>query len=148
MYYIKVGVPFNVNDSGSLEDLPDALVQIKNSAYLVMAILGTVISIAFFNFAGISVTKEISATTRMVLDSVRTLVIWVVSLFLGWQMFQWLQVVGFVSLIFGMCLYNNIIVVQSIMGVRNWYLRRRHGELTTSSNNIIDTPADDPNPTA
>ena len=30
----------------------------------VFDILGTVISIAFFNFAGISVTKELSATTR------------------------------------------------------------------------------------
>jgi len=50
------------------------------------------LSIAFFNFAGISVTKELSATTRMVLDSVRTLVIWIVTLSLGWQNFQYLQV--------------------------------------------------------
>jgi hypothetical protein len=54
--------------------------------------LGTVISIAFFNFAGVSVTKELSATTRMVLDSVRTLVIWSVSLSLQWQQFYWPQV--------------------------------------------------------
>lgn len=50
------------------------------------------ISIAFFNFAGVSVTKELSATTRMVLDSVRTLVIWTVSLALHWQNFYWPQV--------------------------------------------------------
>jgi hypothetical protein len=56
---------------------------------------GTVLSIAFFNFAGITVTKEISATTRMVLDSVRTLFIFVVSLALGWQTFYWLQVICF-----------------------------------------------------
>jgi len=54
--------------------------------------LGTVVSIAFFNFAGVSVTKELSATTRMVLDSVRTLVIWAVTLALGWQSFHYLQV--------------------------------------------------------
>lgn len=148
MYYIRVGVPFNVNDAGSLEDLPDALIQIKNSGQLIMAILGTVISIAFFNFAGISVAKEISATTRMVLDSVRTLVIWIVSLCLSWQSFQYLQVVGFVALLFGMCLYNNIIVVQSIMAVRNYFSRRRQDGLTTSSSNIIDSPADETNPTA
>lgn len=54
--------------------------------------VGTLISIAFFNFAGVSVTKEMSATTRMVLDSVRTVVIWTFSLaFLG-QAFHWLQV--------------------------------------------------------
>jgi hypothetical protein len=53
---------------------------------------GTILSIAFFNFAGITVTKEISATTRMVLDSVRTLFIFGVSLALRWQTFYWLQV--------------------------------------------------------
>lgn len=147
MYYIKVGVPFNDNANGTLEDLPDALVQIKNNWQLVMAILGTVISIAFFNFAGISVTKEISATTRMVLDSVRTLVIWVVALLLGWQAFQWLQVVGFVSLLFGMCLYNNIIVIQSYSAARNYYLRRRYGD-QADTDEIINSPADDPSGTA
>merc|ERR1712062_887130 len=64
---------------------------------------------AFFNFAGISVTKEMSATTRMVLDSVRTLVIWGVSLALGWQQFQYLQLIGFASLVTGMCIYNDIV---------------------------------------
>ncbi|CAG2054806.1 unnamed protein product, partial [Timema podura] len=49
------------------------------------------VSIAFFNFAGISVTKEMSATTRMVLNSLRTLFIWMVSLALEWQKFHWVQ---------------------------------------------------------
>lgn len=53
---------------------------------------GNVISIAFFNFAGVSVTKELTATTRMVLDSVRTLFIWLFSLAVGWQDFFYLQV--------------------------------------------------------
>lgn len=63
----------------------------KNVKYA-FVISGTIVSIAFFNFAGISVTKELSATTRMVLDSVRTLVIWLVSLALSWQDFHLLQV--------------------------------------------------------
>ena len=75
-----------------------------------MAFSGTVFSIAFFNFAGISVTKEMSATTRMVLDSVRTLVIWGVSLAIGWQPFQALQLLGFAVLVTGMCVYNDIVI--------------------------------------
>lgn len=62
------------------------------SIFNYVIIVGTVISIAFFNFAGVSVTKELSATTRMVLDSVRTLVIWSASLMLQWQKFYWPQV--------------------------------------------------------
>ena len=68
------------------------------------------VSIAFFNFAGISVTKEMSATTRMVLDSVRTLVIWGVSLGIGWQVFHFLQLIGFFVLVVGMCIYNDLII--------------------------------------
>ena len=70
----------------------------------------TMVSIAFFNFAGISVTKEMSATTRMVLDSVRTLVIWGVSLGIGWQVFHFLQLIGFFVLVVGMCIYNDLII--------------------------------------
>lgn len=94
-YFIHVPKPFQDNTTDSLENVIDALYQIKNSWQILVSILGTIVSIAFFNYAGISVTKEISATTRMVLDSVRTVVIWVVSLAIGWQPFQPLQLVIF-----------------------------------------------------
>lgn len=145
MYFIKVGVPFNDNASGTLEDLPDALAQMGNSWQLISAIIGMIISIAFFNFAGISVTKEISATTRMVLDSVRTVVIWVFALCVGWQQFQWLQLCGFVALLFGMCLYNNVIVDQVFQLCRGYYVRRRYGHLGREVDVIVNRPADEPN---
>lgn len=149
MYFIQVGAPFNNNAHGSLEDLPDALVQIGNNWQLMMAISGTIISIAFFNFAGISVTKEISATSRMVYDSVRTLVIWAVSLLLTWQEFQWLQVVGFAALLFGMCLYNDVFVCQAYRAVRDRIERRRMSYDNMENENepnpqIISRSADDP----
>ena len=75
-----------------------------------MAFSGTVISITFGNFAGMSVTKEMSATTRMVLNSMRSLVIWGVSLAIGWQPFQALQLLGFSVLVTGMCVYNDIVI--------------------------------------
>jgi len=126
MYYIHVPSPFNNNAHGVIEDFPDAIAQIMDNKLLIIAISGTVSSIAFFNFAGISVTKEMSATTRMVLDSVRTLVIWIVSLLWGWQNFHYLQIIGFSSLLFGMSLYNNIVIPQ---------LWRRIRELCTSEDN-------------
>lgn len=113
MYFIHVPAPFSNNPRGVLEDLPDALIQIIHNPFLPVAITGTILSIATFNFAGISVTKEISATTRMVLDSVRTLVIWMVSLAIGWQTkVHGLEVAGFFSLIFGLFLYNGILIPQ------------------------------------
>lgn len=114
MYFIQVPPKFSNNPRGVMEDAIDAFYMIMNNKHLLIPIGGTIVSIAFFNFAGISVTKEMSATTRMVLDSVRTMVIWAVSLLIGWQKFHYLQVIGFINLIFGMCVYNNIIVMKPI----------------------------------
>lgn len=141
MYYIKVGPPFNDNATGTLENAIDALIQISNNWRLVMSITGTIVSIAFFNFAGITVTKQFSATTRMVFDSVRTLVVWAVSLQLGWQTFHGLQIIGFIALIFGMCLYNNIFVMQAIGKLMRWWRNRSYGS-DPMSEHIINTDAD------
>lgn len=107
MYFIPVG-DFSDNPRRVLEDALDAFCQIGHQPLILLALLGNTVSIAFFNFAGISVTREISATTRMVLDSLRTLVIWAVSLALGWEHFQGLQVLGFLVLLAGTALYNGL----------------------------------------
>ncbi|XP_070705552.1 solute carrier family 35 member F6 [Pempheris klunzingeri] len=107
MYFIPVG-NFGDNPRNVLEDALDAFCQIGHQPLILLALLGNTVSIAFFNFAGISVTREISATTRMVLDSLRTLVIWAVSLALGWEKFQGLQVLGFLVLLVGTALYNGL----------------------------------------
>ncbi len=72
-------------------------------------IIGTLISIAFFNFAGVSVTREMSATTRMVLDSLRTLTVWFVSVCIGWENFHPLLLLGFALLLIGTFIYNDAV---------------------------------------
>ncbi|XP_055638254.1 solute carrier family 35 member F6 [Toxorhynchites rutilus septentrionalis] len=143
MYHINVIPPFNNNAHGVLEDFPDAMAQISNNALLQLAIIGTIVSIAFFNFAGISVTKEISATTRMVLDSVRTVVIWGVSLALSWQKFHYLQIFGFTALLFGICVYNNVFVSQIYDRLHQAFLQRTRN--TDGQNEaIVNRRADEP----
>lgn len=93
-----------------LENINDAMIQIGNSWVITLALVGMICSIAFFNYSGVSVTKEMSATSRMVLDSVRTLTIWVYGMLVGWETFFYLQVVGFILLLTGTFVYNNIIV--------------------------------------
>ncbi|KAH9978947.1 hypothetical protein BGW80DRAFT_1281977 [Lactifluus volemus] len=70
-------------------------------------------SIALFNFFGLSVTKYVSATSRSLADTCRTLAIWIVSLLLGWELLMWpislLQVVGFGLLVYGTFLFNNLV---------------------------------------
>jgi hypothetical protein len=82
-----------------------------------------------------------SATTRMVLDSVRTMTIWGFSLAgllfskhptkslvtsnpltnhgffhlpVGWETFQFMQIIGFVLLISGTFVYNGILIVPAM----------------------------------
>jgi hypothetical protein len=62
-----------------------------------------------YNFFGLSVTRNVSATSRSTIDTSRTLFIWIVSVFLGWETFKWLQVLGFVLLVYGTFLFNGII---------------------------------------
>lgn len=68
------------------------------------------VSIGGFNFFGISVTRTISATARSIIDTCRTLFIWMVSLALHWESFKWLQILGFALLVYGTFLFNGEIL--------------------------------------
>ncbi|POY70176.1 hypothetical protein BMF94_6759 [Rhodotorula taiwanensis] len=65
-------------------------------------------SIALFNFCGLAVTRSVSATARSTIDSCRTLLIWAVSLLLGWETFNPLQIIGFALLVYGTMIYNGV----------------------------------------
>ena len=117
---------FGSNPRNVIEDAKDALYQFENSWKLSFAYIVSVISLSSFNFGAITVTKEISATTRMFVDSIRTLAIWIVSLAFGWQSFQALQILGFVLLIVGMCLYDETVfdhISQKLRQICNQYNR-------------------------
>ncbi|CEF59377.1 Solute carrier family 35 member F6 [Strongyloides ratti] len=109
-YFIHVPKTFSPDPEHRLENILLALKEIRDNPIILLPLGLTVISIALFNFAGISVTKTLSATTRMVLDSVRTLIIWVCSIPLFGEEFIPLQIVGFIFLILGMFTYNDILV--------------------------------------
>ena len=64
-----------------LEDPLDALAQLSGGNWVLsLSMLAAVLSIAFYNFFGISVTKELSAAHRMVMDCTRTIIVWLFSL--------------------------------------------------------------------
>ncbi|KAA0178425.1 hypothetical protein FNF27_00274 [Cafeteria roenbergensis] len=104
------------------EDPIDAFAQMGNNVIIPIATLGNVLSIAGFNFFGISVTKHLNAATRMVLDSVRTIVIWAVSVAVGWDVIHlddpgfWTQLAGFFILLLGTVVYNSIVRIPYV-----WY---------------------------
>ncbi|CAK7218331.1 hypothetical protein SEUCBS140593_003511 [Sporothrix eucalyptigena] len=81
---------------------------VSDPRILVTSVL-IMISIGGFNFFGLSVTRNVSATSRSTIDTCRTLFIWLVSLGLGWETFKWLQVLGFALLVYFTFVFNGIV---------------------------------------
>lgn len=80
----------------------------SNKAVLISSIV-IMFMMSTFNVTGMTVTRLISATSRSTIDTSRTVGIWVVSLIIGWETFQFLQLVGFIFLVYGTLLFNGII---------------------------------------
>lgn len=104
-----VCTPGTGNNCARFEDTIDAFVMMGNNPKIILFTLGNVISIAFFNFFGVSVTKYLNASTRMILDSLRTVVIWSVSLAVSWESFCYINIIGFVVLLSGTIIYNAVV---------------------------------------
>jgi hypothetical protein len=71
--------------------------------------MGVVLSIALFNYCGVSVTKKLSAVARLSIDACRTAVVWAISVSAGWEDFVGMQLFGFLILVCGSTLYNEVL---------------------------------------
>ena len=90
-------------------DVQAGLNTIASSSRVATAFAVFALSIAAFNFFGLSVTRSVSATSRSTIDTCRTLFIWLVSMALGWERFKWLQLAGFVLLVHATLVFNGIL---------------------------------------
>jgi hypothetical protein len=94
-------------------DLPRGWHQMIDNPTVLWSGVVIALSIAFFNFFGLSVTRHVSASSRSLTDTCRTLSIWLVSLGLGWEKFVFpvslLQVAGFGLLVYGTLMFNDIV---------------------------------------
>lgn len=70
---------------------PCRLQEVRGSWTLQWTTATMVVSIALFNFFGISVTKSLSGAARATIDACRTLFIWLFALGMGWERFHMLQ---------------------------------------------------------
>lgn len=92
--------------------------------------IGIIVSISSFNACGVSITKYASAAQRSTIDTCRTLFIWVISLLVGSETFNWGELFAFFLLVFGTMVYNEIIIVPIDFMRRNTtqYRLAREGE--------------------
>jgi hypothetical protein len=106
------------NDVGGvMENSVDSIKLINSSRILLYAILSLMLSFFSYNYTALSVTGSFSAVFRTVLDSMRTLFIWLVELALfyehvgdlgaSWTIYSPLKAVGFMIVVAATLLYAN-----------------------------------------
>jgi drug/metabolite transporter (DMT)-like permease len=114
---LKEGI-CSVNDDNKyhIEDSIFAFRQMWDKKAILVVYIFYVVSIALYNIVGINLTKLVSSTARAVVDTVRTVFIWL--FFLCFEpvkntkeKFHILQFIGFCFLVFGTLVYNEIVVI-------------------------------------
>ena len=102
----------------TLENTGQALKQIFLHVPLIVFTIGQTISIGLFNYFGINIVSYASSATRSVMDSTRTILIWIFFLFVPVQgkteEFNGLQLAGFFIMLTGQLIYNQLVTVNII----------------------------------
>lgn len=116
IYLVGFGEPFNHDVKLTLEDL-------HNNWQLMLSIAGTILSITFFNVAENQCTMKLSGSQRMLLDSLRSMIIWSTLFVQLWQHGEYFEVIGSVVMLSGMCVYNYMLLLKIFGAIRSSLLR-------------------------
>lgn len=93
-----------------------AMIQVISNGKLLFYSLLSVFSIMIFNLTGLYLTKYVSSIFRVIVDSIRTISVWFFSVLFAFETLKLgsflMQIAGFVLLIIGNLIYNEIVVVK------------------------------------
>jgi drug/metabolite transporter (DMT)-like permease len=135
---------FQNSDNGDylLEDSLFALKQLGNNGSLLFYTILYICSIGIFNFVGITISKLLSSPARAIIDTIRTIVVWLFFLLPivseeNMEHFMWLELVGFILLIFGTLIYNEILVIP-FFGFDK-YIKDKDGKYKGEKKDVTDT---------
>ncbi|KDN44140.1 hypothetical protein K437DRAFT_214889, partial [Tilletiaria anomala UBC 951] len=113
MIFLHYFIGKTPDGKGGPFDLHAGWSQIISVPAILYSSVAIALSIAFFNFFGLSVTRTVSATARSTIDTCRTLGIWIVSLLVGWEVLLpltgSLQCLGFIFLVTGTMVFNGVV---------------------------------------
>ena len=111
--------------------------------------MATVVSIAFFNVVGLTITKHINALARAILNMTKTSLVWVVGIVVTvtvgknnrdyvWELVNWeamtMEGVGFLFLILSTLVYNENIRIRGLSEPPR--LQERQSLLTETSESL------------
>jgi len=102
---------------GSLENIGDSFQMLAHSTNLALIILASIFAIFGYDTSGMTVTGTLSSVHRTIYEALRPLTTWVFMLFITlcgspygetWSKWSWLQLGGFVILVFSSLVFNNV----------------------------------------
>ena len=104
------------NGIWSLENFKFAMKQLKNSKKLIWLSLLYAIGDLGYNLTGITIGKEATSTARAIAENMKIILIWAFFLFpfnpiQYREKFNWIQLIGYLVLLFGNLVYHEIIVL-------------------------------------
>ena len=99
-----------------IENTEFAFKQMFDNINLFIIYIFYIVSIALYNIVGINLTKLVSSTARAVVDTVRTVFIWLFFLIFHpvegtHENFYTLQLIGFIFVVLGTLIYNEIVTI-------------------------------------
>ncbi|KAL4505398.1 hypothetical protein ABPG72_002460 [Tetrahymena utriculariae] len=111
---------------GTIESISVFFNQLRLNSFLLISQLIVLITIGFYAYSAVSVTKNLSAMVRSLIDVSRCLIVWIVGIVISifsdqqWESFNpfgiILQTVGFLFIVVGSLIYNQIIFKKSKYG--------------------------------
>ena len=93
-----------------MEDIPQALEAFRQNYWIWIFMLMSIFSVAINNTTNVSVTKFSNCVQKTTINASKTGLVWIFFLAYpgkGHERFIWLQVVGFVILLFGIVMYSH-----------------------------------------
>ena len=107
----------NDKDNLKFEDAIFALKQAWAKKIILFYLFIYLVSIAFSNFSGLVIAKNASSTLRSIIDTMRTIIIWIFFLIMPFvpqgtkESFSFIQLFGFVVLVLGGLIYHEILII-------------------------------------
>ena len=78
---------------------------------LLISVLVSTLVIGPFNYYGTNLTKYSSAMHRCLIDASRMCIVWFISIISGWEVFKFQQCMGYIFVMIGNLIYNEVFVI-------------------------------------
>lgn len=151
--YLIPGNDYSPMPHNSLENTYDTFVCLGSSGNLIAITVVYCIAVLLVNIYGMFITEEFNAINRTIFEAIRTGGVWVVNLIIHaifpdspfgeyWCKWSYIELVGFIILIFSTLIYNKVIVLPlNNLDYEKDKVQNTEGENNNKTENAIEKGA-------